>query len=135
MVETIEQQIEQLRSDAAQLTPERLGRLDFDRLRASLENQARMLEQTAAQKEERQLLRQDLIGRIAGMVKAIAAVSRRTDHVREAVAYTERLDDRSAAELLEEYRLVSARFRDAFPTSFGRLFETPRRRRETFDRT
>jgi len=131
----IETQIEKLRAATGELTPGRLGRLDFDRLRDLLESQTRLLERSTGEAAERQLLRQDLIARIAGMAKAIAAVSRRAGRIREAVEYVERLDRKSAGELLEEYRLVSARFRDTFTTSFGRLFETPRRRRETFDRT
>ena len=68
---------------------------------------------------ELELLRADYLSRIAGMVKAIAAVERSHDKATEAVGYLLNLNGMSAGELIEEYRLTSARFRSAFPTSFG----------------
>ena len=68
---------------------------------------------------ELELLRTDYLSRIAGMVKAIAAVERSHDKATEAVAYLENLIEMSAGELIEEYRRTSARFRSAFPTTFG----------------
>jgi hypothetical protein len=66
-----------------------------------------------------ELLRSDYLSRIAGMVKAIAAVERSNDKASEAVVYLENLNGMSAGELIEEYRRTSARFRSAFPTTFG----------------
>ena len=68
---------------------------------------------------ELELLRSDYLNRIAGMVKAIAAVERSHDKATEAVAYLENLNVMSSGELIEEYRRTSARFRSAFPTTFG----------------
>ncbi len=68
---------------------------------------------------ELSLLRADYSSRISGMVKAIAAVARGNDRAMEAIDYLEKLSDLSAAELIEEYRRTSARFRSAFPTTFG----------------
>ncbi len=81
-------------------------------------------EETAGQRAQRAesefgLLRTDYLNRIAGMVKAIAAVERSHDKATEAVGYLENLNGMSAAELIEEYRRTSARFRSAFPTTFG----------------
>jgi len=134
-VETIDQRIERIAAAAAQLKPESLGTIDFDTLRALLQSEDELLADTKRDREELTALRRDLIGRIAGMAKAIAAVSRRRDLIREAAEYVERLEHRDAAGLIEEYRLVSARFRDSFPTSFGRLFERgPKRTAQPFDR-
>lgn len=68
---------------------------------------------------ELKLLRNDVINRIAGMVKAMAAVERGHNKAAEAVSYLEKLPEKGAAELIEEYRRTSARFRSAFPSSFG----------------
>jgi len=65
------------------------------------------------------LLRTDYLSRMAGMVKAIAAIERSHNKATEAVAYLENLNAMSAGELIEEYRRTSARFRSAFPTTFG----------------
>lgn len=77
--------------------------------------------QKRAEKAESELkiLRDDYQNRIAGMVKAIAAVDRSRNKSNEAVQYLEALVELTAPELIEEYRRVSARFRSAFPTSFG----------------
>ncbi len=53
------------------------------------------------------------------MVKAIAAVERSRERAAESIGYLESLNEMCAGELIEEYRRVSARFRSAFPTSFG----------------
>lgn len=78
-----------------------------------------MLRRAEKAEFELSLLRADYSNRIAGMVKAIAAVARSYDKAAEAVGYLEKLSDLSAAELIEEYRRTSARFRSAFPTTFG----------------
>jgi len=135
-LETIEKQIDRIRAESGKLAPENLGRLDFDELRDLLDTQAETLGQVGRDREELAVLRRDLTARIAGMAKAIAAVSRQRERIRQAAEYVERLDEKSAADLIAEYRLVSVRFRDAFPTSFGRLFDIGRRQvRERMDRT
>ena len=135
-METIEKQIDRIRAESGKLAPENLGRLDFDELRDLLDTQAETLGQVGRDREELAVLRRDLTARIAGMAKAIAAVSRQRERIRQAAEYVERLDEKSAADLIAEYRLVSVRFRDAFPTSFGRLFDIGRRQvRERMDRT
>lgn len=68
---------------------------------------------------ELKILREDYINRIAGMVKAVAAVERGRDRSADAVVYLEELIELGASGLIEEYRRTSARFRSAFPTSFG----------------
>jgi len=70
-------------------------------------------------RSELTLLRADYINRISGMVKAVAAVERSLDKATEAVGYLEKLDELNAAELIEQYRRTSARFRGAFPSTFG----------------
>lgn len=70
---------------------------------------------------ELELLRNDCIMRISGMLKAIAAVKRNHDKAFEVIGYVEKLTEMKSAELIEEYRRVSAGFRNAFPSSFGLL--------------
>jgi hypothetical protein len=77
------------------------------------------LQRAEKAESELELLRSDYLSRIAGMVKAIAAVERSNDKAAEAVPYLENLNKLSAGELIEEYRRTSARFRSAFPTTFG----------------
>jgi hypothetical protein len=103
------------------LTEDNLALIDFDKLRDWLGEMAPVLEEVVRLREDLSLLRQDYIGRITGMTKAIAAVKRRPDGWETALAYIEMLPSLSAAELIEHYRKTSARFRDAFPTSFGLL--------------
>lgn len=96
-----------------------MARIDFDELRERL--QAIGVELAALDKlaEGHTLLRQDCEQRIAGMIKAIAAVDRKRDNWNEAVAQVEELPTLAPAKLLEAYRRVAARFRDCFPGSLG----------------
>lgn len=105
----------------SQLTEDNLSFIDFDRHRQWLEQMAADLPQMHRASEELAVLRGDYIERIAGMTKAIAAVERRRDLLERALAYVGKLPTMSVGDLVEQYRLTSARFRDAFPTSFGQL--------------
>ncbi len=91
-----------------------LTRLDFDRLADWLDTSARL-------QAEHESLRHDYLSRITGMLKAIAAVDRTNDRHPAILATIESLPSMSTAELLTCYRHAAARFRDAFPTSFGFL--------------
>ena len=96
-----------------------LAKIDFDDLRARLSNLCTQLGAESARAEDHALLRQDYEQRVAGMVKAIAAVDRKRDRWDEAVTLVEELPAMPAARLIETYRRVAARFRDCFPGSFG----------------
>lgn len=71
--------------------------------------------------EELQNLRSDYIVRIGGMIKAIAAASRRRDALAVAEEEVAALPKMTVMQLIERHRRVSARFRDAFPAGFGGL--------------
>ena len=101
------------------LTGDKVSFIDFDQLKEWLAEVAPILDKIDQLREEIGLLRLDYISRIGGMVKAIAAVNRHPDGWENALTYLENLPSFSAGELIEEYRKTSARFRDAFPTSFG----------------
>ncbi len=133
-METIETHLMHLDQLLASLAPERLGEIDFDRLRETLAahrqtmaGHAALAAAMNALHDDHATLRQDYIGRIAGMAKAIAVATHRHDagsrtgSLKEALAYVESLESKTAAELIEQYRLTSARFREAFPTSFLHL--------------
>ena len=102
-----------------QLSEDRLTLIDFDRLRQWLGEIGSILADQAERQQEAALLRDDYVARIAGMVKAIAAADNRTGRMEQALGYLETLSSMSEAELIEQYRRVSAAFRDTFPASFG----------------
>jgi len=111
---------------ADSLSDDRISLIDFDRLRQWLIEIVPVLNEVHHLHEEKELMRRDYIGRIAGMTKAIAAVNRHPDGGESALAYLETLPSLSAGELIEQYRKTSARFRDAFPTSFGQALDRKR---------
>lgn len=114
------QTIESIQSAVTALDDRSVDTIDFDRLRTMLTEYADLLESHARTLAEVELLRRDYIDRIAVMARAVAAVRRRQDNA-PVGDYIDRLAELDAARLVEQYRLVSARFRDAFPTSFGGL--------------
>ena len=108
------------------LTGDNISFIDFDRLKQWLVEVTLVLGELDQVREEVELMHQDYIGRIAGMTKAIAAVNRHPDGWENALAFLETLPSLGAGELIEQYRKTSARFRDAFPTSFGLLVDRKR---------
>ncbi len=118
-METISEQITELKLAAESLSAQSLTTLDFDQLRETLRQQVSQLTGVSTVVDDHAALRQDYIGRIAGMAKAIAVVARRRDAVERAVEYVESLGELDAKELIEQYRLTAARFREAFPGSFA----------------
>lgn len=110
----------------AMLCDEKMGQVDFDKLKDWLGKSAAELHRGALATEESQLLRSDIIDRISGMQKAIAAVNKRGDQMDEMLQYLEGLSELSAADLIKQYRITSARFRDCFPASFGLLRSSAR---------
>jgi hypothetical protein len=105
----------------ASLQNEQLTAIDFDSLADKLSQLQRDISTHASMRQELDLLRQDYQARIAGMLKAIAAVDRKRDSFDDALHAIESLPSLNCAELTETYRRVSARFRDTFPTSFGQF--------------
>jgi hypothetical protein len=112
------QTVEQMLAD---LTNEQLPVIDFDRLANLLTQQAGELKALKKVRREAEILRADYESRIGGMLKAIALADRKREKIDEALEEVQSLATMSGAELVESYRLVSARFRDSFPTSFGQL--------------
>ncbi|MBU0985000.1 MAG: hypothetical protein KKA42_14095 [candidate division Zixibacteria bacterium] len=96
-----------------------LSLLDLDFLESEWQNLVAEKDARAAAERELAVLRRDCEQRIAGMIKALAAVDRNRDRQEAALSYLATLRDFDAAALLAEYRRVSARFRDSFPASFA----------------
>ncbi len=117
-LDTIDRELKEV---VALFDEETLPEVDFDRLRSHLADLAEHGHQLAAMHDELALLRDDYIARIGGMTKAVAAVGRRQSDVSRMLEDLELLPTLSAADLVVEYRRAAARFRDAFPTSFGPL--------------
>jgi hypothetical protein len=96
-----------------------MAQLDFDELKTRLLAIGSKLTATDELADEYALLRGDYEQRIAGMVKAIAAVDRKQDVWEEALEQVEKLSVLGSADLLATYRRTAAKFRDCFPGSFG----------------
>ena len=111
------------------LADDKVSLIDFDELKVRLIDIAATLKSAASQAEQLQLLREDYTQRIAGMLKAVAVVRRNRDESRQALEFIEQLPSLKTEELVETYRKVSARFRDAFPTSFGYMPGAPAAKR------
>ena len=112
-----------------QLDDESMSLIDFDELKLRLSELREKLTGHGEMADELTALRQDYHQRIAGMVKAIAAVNRKRDCWQEAVAFVEGLPSLTAEELLEQYRRICARFRDCFPAARQLTYVAGRSRR------
>ena len=126
-MENVKGEIDYLEGVVCLMDEAGMARIDFDELRERLLAIGIGLAALDKQAEGHILLRQDCEQRIAGMIKAIAAVDRKRDTWNEAVAQVEELPTLAPAKLLETYRRVAARFRDCFPGSFGALSPGGRR--------
>lgn len=101
------------------LSEENLSLIDFDKLRTELQQLAGHLDKGQIVEDQLQLLCTDYVARISGMLKAVAAVGRNGEERADVVEILDSLQDLDAAGLVETYRRVSVRFRQAFPSSFG----------------
>jgi len=97
--------------------------IDFDSVKSCLGEMSIRTLKYDGLVEDIRTLRDDYTSRVAGMLKALAAVDRKRDSWAQALQLVERLSTMTAAELVACYRKISARFRDAFPASFGSLSE------------
>jgi hypothetical protein len=109
----------------AALVTESVTEIDFDRLRVWLTELGGVLPALYLAREEAEVLREDVKGRIGGMLKAIAIAERGKSAVDDALDIIDHLPDKSATELIGLYRRTQARFRDTFPAGFGTIM--PRR--------
>ena len=103
----------------AQLSEESLSEIDFDAIRQTLERTDSENKALKALSGELAFLREDYISRIIGMAKALAVARQTEGALMEATALVDSLPALTARQLVEQYRLASARFRDTFPASFG----------------
>ena len=101
------------------LSGDKLSEIDFDKLTDCLQELKSNLADSCKLQAELKLMREDYLNRIAGMVKAITIVERSSGATEKVLAYLEDLENLTAAELIEQYRKTSHRFRIAFPTTFG----------------
>ncbi len=101
------------------LKSDKLSEIDFDKLTEWLQEIKTTLDNSCKLQLELKLMREDYLNRIAGMVKAVTIVERSSAAPDKVLTYLEDLENLSAAELIEQYRKTSHRFRLAFPTTFG----------------
>jgi hypothetical protein len=118
-LETINPHQEYIDQLAASLTDDSMALIDFDRLQEWLSQIAPLLGQVEQLKSECETLRQDCIGRIGGMMKAVAAAQRSDSNLEGIADQLEALPGMKAEELIRQYRRSSARFRDTFGASFS----------------
>jgi len=105
------------------LSDESMSSIDFDHLKVRLGEIGKELALHQDLQEQLQLLRDDYTQRIAGMIKAMAALERKTDAWGDALSLVDSLSSMGASELVDCYRRTAARFRDSFPASFGLLHQ------------
>lgn len=103
------------------ISVEAVETLDFDSLATLLKNIKEVLGDLNNIRVERNRLREDLISRIAGMVKANLACRHSDDDADLAVRLADSPEEFSAEELIKLYGRTAARFRDNFPASFKYL--------------
>ncbi len=96
-----------------------LGALDINQIKQTILLIKNTIESNNSGLEELNTLRQDYIQRVSGMLKAIAAVCRNKEETEEILNLIESFEQMPAVKLISIYRKVSAKFRNAFPTSFG----------------
>lgn len=96
-----------------------LAVLDLNLIKQTILNMKSSIESNETELEEFRLLRQDYIQRVSGMLKAIAALNRNKEETEEILNLIESFEQMPAEKLITIYRKVSAKFRNAFPTSFG----------------
>jgi hypothetical protein len=116
---TIEQSESYFTGLSEALTEKQMSVIDFDILKEQLSAVDSRLKQAETCAAELAILRKDIIGRICGMEKAVAVVSRRAGEIEQALDRIGLLEGASAGQLVEQYQRTSAKFRDAFPTTFG----------------
>jgi len=104
---------------------ESLSAFDFGRLREVLVEAQGIVDEVRRLNAEVGKFRQDYLGRISGMEKAMAVVARGEGKMSDALQRIEALEDLPAEKLIECYSRAQARYRDAFPASFGVLRTSP----------
>ncbi|MFH1686757.1 MAG: hypothetical protein ABIE70_04460 [bacterium] len=95
--------------------------VDFDRLKDQALKLLVEVEGKAAADGELQKLRGDYLARTAGMLKAVAAASRRQGALAAVLVEIEQLSSLDADALILAYTRAAARFRDTFRSSFAPL--------------
>ena len=118
-METINPHQEYIDQLTTSLTDDSMALIDFDTLREWLCKITPLLSDVERLQKECVALREDMVGRINGMMKAVATVQRSDSGLISIADYLEALPNMSAAELVHQYHRTSARFRDAFGASFN----------------
>ena len=103
----------------ASFSDDKLSEIDFDKLKEWLRELKVSLCRVSEIESDLNLLREDFLERIAGMVKAVTIVEKGSESTESVLAYLEDLKNVTAEELIGQYRKTSNRFRIAFPSTFG----------------
>ena len=112
---------EYVESLCSQLRRGEVSLIDFDLMNVRLEDVTEALLIHEEMSDDADMLCRDYRDRISGMIKAMAAVSRKSDSWQAALDETEQLGTLTGESLIRCYRKTAARFRDCFPASFGLL--------------
>lgn len=111
--------IDDIKNVLESFNAENLPQIDFDKLKGTLAILLEELPNLYLSGDELSLLRKDYIERISGMVKAITAARQNREDLESTLEYIESLFGKKSEDLVKQYRIISARFRDTFPASFG----------------
>lgn len=117
-MKTINPHQEYINQVTTRLTDDSMALIDFDELKQWLGEIAPLLSEGEQLASECATLHEDMVGRISGMMKAVAAVQRSESGLESIADYLEELPQMDASELVRQYRRTSARFREAFGASF-----------------
>lgn len=120
-MEKISEYQRSLAEAVAVINGENLTALNFDSLKQMLTDIGSLLEEFRQDRASLAMLREDYKARISGMEKAIAISNRNREGMERTLELIDSLGGLSAAELIRQYTKTQARFKDAFPTSFGFL--------------
>lgn len=120
-MEKINELRDYLKSTADSLSGEAIDEINFDRLIDSLNESAGHLDKIENLDNEYTQLRNDYIGRISGMIKAVAVTSKNEHSLEDSLTFIESLENQNSDELIKIYRRVQVKFQECFPASFGLL--------------
>lgn len=118
-----------------QLRDPTLPCVDLDAFAAAIESVRTQTGGDESLRVELALLRDDYLARIIGMVKAIAVADQKRHRYGEALEFIGKLTTMTASQLIDQYRTISARFRDTFPSNMQSAIAGRAQRRTSFAAT
>ncbi len=117
-METIKKDIEDLLLIQEQLKSEQLEKIDFDNLIKQLEKTKTLYENYILLNSEFEILKENIIHKIAVMKKATEAVSKKRSNMKELETELEKLVSENSSNLLQVFDKTEIKYHAAFPSTF-----------------